>query len=100
MTDDDDFGMQRKTSRKKTIVQERASKSNTFHLSQIAPMFNRANDMYRSTVYRGFEGYQLFLEAYQLVLWKQCFALTEDKGLPSELEVGKFLFIFLIGSLL
>ncbi|KAI1987607.1 hypothetical protein LOZ54_003503 [Ophidiomyces ophidiicola] len=37
--------------------------------------------------YYGSQAYQLFLEAYQLVLWKQCYAFIHEKGLPTELEI-------------
>ncbi|OAX83010.1 hypothetical protein ACJ72_02641 [Emergomyces africanus] len=36
--------------------------------------------------YHGTQAYQLFLEAYQLILWKQCHALVHSKGMPGELE--------------
>lgn len=44
------------------------------------------------TEYYGSQAYQLFLEAYQLILWKQCHALIHQKGIPAELEVRGSLF--------
>lgn len=36
-------------------------------------------------VYRGQRAYKLFLQAYQHIIWKQCYALIHKKDLPSEL---------------
>ncbi|KAL1957447.1 hypothetical protein VTO42DRAFT_6015 [Malbranchea cinnamomea] len=63
VADDDDFGTQGRTVRQKRVASEKVSK-----------------------VYSGSKAYQLFLEAYQLILWKQCYALIHEKGLPQELE--------------
>ncbi|OAP55988.1 hypothetical protein AYL99_10140 [Fonsecaea erecta] len=38
-----------------------------------------------SRVLRGPRAYQLFLQAWQFILWKQCYALVHQKGLPAEL---------------
>ncbi|KIW26092.1 uncharacterized protein PV07_09219 [Cladophialophora immunda] len=38
-----------------------------------------------SKVLRGSKAYQLFLQSWQLILWKQCYALVHQKGLPAEL---------------
>lgn len=38
-----------------------------------------------SKIYRGPLAYKLFLQAYQHVIWKQCYALIHEKGLPAEL---------------
>lgn len=39
-------------------------------------------------VYNGSQAYQLFLEAYQLILWKQCHAMIHRKGFPDTFEVN------------
>jgi RNA polymerase I-specific transcription initiation factor RRN7 len=39
-----------------------------------------------SIVYRGSQALELYLQSYQLVLWKQCYALIHTIGLPTELE--------------
>ncbi|KMU77714.1 hypothetical protein CISG_01470 [Coccidioides immitis RMSCC 3703] len=64
IADDDDFGTQGRTIRQKKVTAERLSKK-----------------------YSGSQAYQLFLEAYQLLLWKQCHALINQRGLPGELEL-------------
>ena len=38
-----------------------------------------------SRIYRGHKAYKLFLQAYQLIVWKQCYALIHQKDLPPEL---------------
>ena len=38
-----------------------------------------------SKVFKGRKAYKLFLQAWQFVLWKQCYALVHGKGLPGEL---------------
>ncbi|PGH16823.1 ubiquitin-60S ribosomal protein L40 [Helicocarpus griseus UAMH5409] len=63
IVDDDDFGTQGRIVRRKRERAERVSKT-----------------------YHGPQAYQLFLEAYQLLLWKQCHALVVGKGMPAELE--------------
>lgn len=40
-----------------------------------------------SLVYRGVGAKELFLQAYQVILWKQCHGLIHTIGLPSELEI-------------
>lgn len=37
--------------------------------------------------YRGQRAYSLFLQIYQLILWKQCHALVHDRGFPAQFEV-------------
>lgn len=37
-------------------------------------------------VTRGKEAKELYLQCYQLILWKQCFWLVHQKGFPTELE--------------
>ncbi|KAL2826788.1 hypothetical protein BDW59DRAFT_60544 [Aspergillus cavernicola] len=61
--DPDDFGTQGKTNRVKKPVIEKAQKK-----------------------YRGRQAYRLFLHIYQLILWKQCHALVNDRGFPPQLE--------------
>ncbi|KLJ10053.1 hypothetical protein EMPG_14534 [Blastomyces silverae] len=63
IADDEDFGKQGRVIRQKRVKAERVSKT-----------------------YHGTQAYQLFLEAYQLLLWKQCHALVHGKGMPVELE--------------
>ncbi|PGG99193.1 ubiquitin-60S ribosomal protein L40 [Blastomyces parvus] len=60
IVDDEDFGMQGRVIRQKRVKAERVSKT-----------------------YHGTQAYQLFLEAYQLILWKQCHALVHGKGMPA-----------------
>ncbi|RDW93519.1 uncharacterized protein DSM5745_00841 [Aspergillus mulundensis] len=36
--------------------------------------------------FSGSDAYRLFLEIYQLILWKQCHALVNKRGFPPELE--------------
>ncbi|KAF4263982.1 hypothetical protein CNMCM8689_002179 [Aspergillus fumigatus] len=62
--DPEDFGTQGKTSRVKKAVAEKGHKT-----------------------YRGRQAYTLFLQVYQLILWKQCHALVQGRGFPAELEV-------------
>ncbi|OCT54166.1 hypothetical protein CLCR_00315 [Cladophialophora carrionii] len=38
-----------------------------------------------SRVLRGTKAFQLFLQSWQFILWKQCHALVHQKGLPAEL---------------
>ncbi|KAF7130954.1 hypothetical protein CNMCM5793_003889 [Aspergillus hiratsukae] len=61
--DPDDFGTQGKTSRVKKAVAEKGHKT-----------------------YRGRQAYSLFLQIYQLILWKQCHALVHGRGFPAQLE--------------
>ncbi|EQL35081.1 hypothetical protein RJZ56_007577 [Blastomyces dermatitidis] len=63
IVDDEDFGKQGRVIRQKRVKAERVSKT-----------------------YHGSQAYQLFLEAYQLILWKQCHAFVHGKGMPVELE--------------
>ena len=37
--------------------------------------------------FRGERGLKLYLQAYQHVLWKQCYTLIHEKGFPAELWV-------------
>ncbi|PYI04964.1 RNA polymerase I-specific transcription initiation factor Rrn7 [Aspergillus sclerotiicarbonarius CBS 121057] len=61
--DPEDFGTQGKTNRVKKAAAEKAQKT-----------------------YRGRQAYSLFLQTYQLVLWKQCHALVQNRGFPSQFE--------------
>ncbi|XHF97989.1 hypothetical protein AWENTII_001562 [Aspergillus wentii] len=61
--DPDDFGTHGKANRVKKAVSEKAQKT-----------------------YRGRQAYGLFLQAYQLVLWKQCHAFVHGQGFPAEFE--------------
>lgn len=38
--------------------------------------------------YRGRQAATLFLQAYQLILWKQTHALVHDHGFPEQFEVS------------
>ncbi|KAL8774009.1 MAG: hypothetical protein Q9194_004160 [Teloschistes cf. exilis] len=40
-----------------------------------------------SRIYRGPEALKLYLQSYQLILWKQCYALIHSMHLPAELEI-------------
>ncbi|KAL5046279.1 hypothetical protein BDW71DRAFT_182510 [Aspergillus fruticulosus] len=61
--DPDDFGTQGNISRVKKPVAEKLQKK-----------------------YRGRQAYRLFLHIYQLILWKQCHALVNNRGFPPQLE--------------
>ena len=61
--DEDDWNNEGKKSRRKTAEKEKVQ-----------------------TVLSGREGRELYLECYQLLLWKQCHWLVSVKGFPSELE--------------
>ncbi|KAL5359701.1 RNA polymerase I-specific transcription initiation factor Rrn7 [Aspergillus floccosus] len=61
--DPDDFGTQGKRNRVKKAIIEKGHKT-----------------------YRGRHAYILFLQTYQLILWKQCSALVQNKGFPSQFE--------------
>lgn len=61
--DEDDFNAQGRTTRKKREEKERVQ-----------------------IVLRGKEATQLYLQCYQLILWKQCHWLVSVKGFPEELE--------------
>ncbi|KAL4741895.1 hypothetical protein BDV11DRAFT_212504 [Aspergillus similis] len=61
--DPDDFGTQGNISRVKKPVAEKLQKK-----------------------YRGRQAYRLFLHIYQLILWKQCYALVNNHGFPPQLE--------------
>ncbi|KAK5043300.1 hypothetical protein LTR13_001071 [Exophiala sideris] len=61
--DDADFGQRGKTLRKKEAKEKQK--------------FSR--------VLRGSKAYQLYLQCWQYILWKQCHALVHQKGLPAEL---------------
>ncbi|CAI7621081.1 unnamed protein product [Penicillium glandicola] len=62
--DGDDFGNLGKTHRLKKEIREKTSKT-----------------------LRGRPAYTLFLQIYQLILWKQCHVLVHDHGFPEEFEV-------------
>ncbi|KAK4862581.1 hypothetical protein LT330_002714 [Penicillium expansum] len=62
--DADDFGNLGKTHRLRKEIREKTSKT-----------------------LRGRPAYTLFLQIYQLILWKQCHALVNEHGFPEELEV-------------
>ncbi|KGO74822.1 hypothetical protein PITC_031000 [Penicillium italicum] len=62
--DADDFGNLGKTHRLRREIREKTSKT-----------------------LRGRPAYTLFLQIYQLILWKQCHALVNEQGFPEELEV-------------
>lgn len=62
--DEDDFGTQgRKTKQKKE------------------------EEVTASQNYSGAEALKLYLQSYQFILWKQCYVLIHNMGLPAELEV-------------
>ncbi|KAL4881218.1 hypothetical protein BJY04DRAFT_227883 [Aspergillus karnatakaensis] len=61
--DPEDFGTQGKTSRVKKPVAAKVQKK-----------------------YRGRQAYRLYLDTYQLILWKQCHALVNERGFPPHLE--------------
>ncbi|CAI7586987.1 unnamed protein product [Penicillium viridicatum] len=64
VAEDADFGNLGKTHRLKRETREKTSKT-----------------------LRGRPAYTLFLQIYQLILWKQCHILVHDHGFPEELEV-------------
>jgi len=61
--DEDDWNAQGKKSRKKREEKDRETR-----------------------IFRGREAVELYLQCYQLILWKQCFWLVNVKSFPSELE--------------
>ncbi|KAJ0422480.1 hypothetical protein BJY00DRAFT_77699 [Aspergillus carlsbadensis] len=61
--DPDDFGTQGKTNRVKKPVVEKAQKK-----------------------YRGRQAHRLYLHIYQLILFKQCHALVNERGFPPQLQ--------------
>ncbi|GAD92747.1 RNA polymerase I specific transcription initiation factor Rrn7 [Paecilomyces variotii No. 5] len=61
--DPEDFGTQGKINRIKKAAAEKTQKT-----------------------YRGRRAFTLFLQVYQLILWKQCFVLVQQKGFPAEFE--------------
>ncbi|KAL2848061.1 hypothetical protein BJY01DRAFT_212164 [Aspergillus pseudoustus] len=61
--DPDDFGTRGKISRIKKPTIEKTQKK-----------------------YRGRQAYRLYLHIYQLILWKQCLALVNDRSFPPQLE--------------
>lgn len=61
--DEDDFGTQGRKTRVRRETKEKVSQ-----------------------IYRGATATELYLQSYQLILWKQCYALVHTTGLPAELE--------------
>jgi len=61
--DDEDIGTQRRTTRRRRGSQEKVSQ-----------------------VYSGNRATSLYLQCYQFILWKQCYALINTIGLTKELE--------------
>ncbi|KAF9885801.1 Pol I core factor CF [Aspergillus nanangensis] len=61
--DPDDFGTQGKRSRVKKTAAEKGRRT-----------------------YHGRQAYSLFLQTYQLILWKQSFALVQNRGFPAQFE--------------
>ncbi|KAL4951473.1 hypothetical protein BDW69DRAFT_169995 [Aspergillus filifer] len=61
--EDETFGTQGKISRVKVQAAEKIQKK-----------------------YRGRQAHRLFLDTYQLILWKQCHALVNNRGFPPQLE--------------
>ncbi|RAH83599.1 RNA polymerase I-specific transcription initiation factor Rrn7 [Aspergillus japonicus CBS 114.51] len=61
--DADDFGTQGRTSRIKKAAVEKAQRT-----------------------YRGRQASRLFLQVYQLILWKQSYTLVQSRGFPPEFE--------------
>ncbi|KAL4866299.1 hypothetical protein BDV12DRAFT_199364 [Aspergillus spectabilis] len=61
--DPEDFGTQGKISRVQKPIAEKIQKK-----------------------YRGRQAYRLYLDIYQLILWKQCHALVNERGFPPQLE--------------
>ncbi|RAL09840.1 TFIIB-type zinc finger domain-containing protein [Aspergillus homomorphus CBS 101889] len=61
--DGDDFGTQGRTSRVKKAAVEKTQR-----------------------IYRGRQASRLFLQVYQLVLWKQSYTLVQSRGFPPEFE--------------
>ncbi|THC99409.1 hypothetical protein EYZ11_001133 [Aspergillus tanneri] len=61
--EEDQFGTQGRTHRVKKVVAEKGNKT-----------------------YHGRQAYSLFLQVYQLILWKQCHALVQGRGFPALFE--------------
>ncbi|KIX97599.1 uncharacterized protein Z520_06377 [Fonsecaea multimorphosa CBS 102226] len=69
--DDADFGRQGTVVRKKEIRKKQ----------KISKGMSNSTE----PVLRGAKAYQLFLQSWQFILWKQCYVLVHQKGLPAEL---------------
>lgn len=78
--DEDDFGTQGRKSRRKRERREKASQGNSCKLDRIF----RADTV--TLVLRGSKAFELYLQAYQLILWNQCHWLIHVKGFPAALE--------------
>jgi RNA polymerase I-specific transcription initiation factor RRN7 len=66
--------------KKEKEERSRKSMSDPVHLLDSIPNVKIA--------YRGRQAATLFLQAYQLILWKQCHALVHDHGFPEQFEVS------------
>ncbi|KAL8974578.1 MAG: hypothetical protein Q9197_001199 [Variospora fuerteventurae] len=62
--DDDNFGTQGRRIKQKKVIEQKVSKT-----------------------YHGSKALELYLQSYQLILWKQCHTLVHSMGLPPELEI-------------
>jgi len=78
--DEDDFGTQGRKTRQKRETREKVSRSNRTSEARLSVV------LMPLAVYRGPKAFELYLEAYQLILWKQCYWLVHTKGFPAELE--------------
>lgn len=84
--DGEDFGRQGKTVRKKASKgKQRVSRGRSLHA--LSPLSSQLTETCGATVLRGARAYQLFLQCWQFILWKQCHALVHRQGLAAELWV-------------
>ena len=75
------------TSEPKGVRLSRRKKSKQRHLRVICTMpYIFLHCLMSRPVYRGSKALELYLQSYQLILWKQSHALIHTIGLPAELE--------------
>lgn len=82
--DEEDFAIGGRRYRQQKEVKEQVSRSRLFFSLSIYFLWSEPDHI---SVYRGSEALQLYLQAYQLILRKQCWTLIHTLGLPAELEV-------------
>jgi hypothetical protein len=81
--DPDDFGTQGQRHRVKKEKEERSRRSMPGPVHWPDPISNA------KIAYRGRQAATLFLQAYQLILWKQCDVLVNNHGFPEQFEVSR-----------
>lgn len=84
--DDLDFARQGKVIRKKERKEKQKISGGKIVPSVLARSWA---ELIGPSVLHGIKAYQLFLQSWQLILRKQCYALVHQKGLPPELWVSQ-----------